>query len=74
MYVLVVQMGEPGSCRGRHFGGMNRSAGLSRWYAKGKQGCRRDEPKGHPESTVHELCDEANSNQGEKLKGHGGSL
>ena len=50
---------------------MNCGAGLGGWYAKGKQGCRRDEPEGHSECAVHELCDEANSDKGDKLKGHG---
>ena len=72
--ILVEQMRQPGNPGGRHFGSMDRRAGLSGWYAEGKQGSRRDEAECHPERSVHELREEADPYQSEEFRGQAGTL
>ena len=69
--VLVEQVGQPGSSRGCNFGRMDRRTRLRGRYAKRQQGCRGDKAKRHPERSVHELCEETNSNQSQEFKCHG---
>jgi hypothetical protein len=69
--VLVKQMGYARSTRGHNFGSMDRRTRLSGRYAMRKEGSGRDDAKCHPERSVHELCEETNSNQSEKFRCHG---
>ena len=69
--MMVEQVGQSRSSRGCNFGRMERRTRLPGRYAKRQQGNRRDKAKRHPERSVHELCEETNSNQSQEFKCHG---